>query len=204
MTPDNLLHIDGAGQPTRLLVIGGSAGSLQVVLGLLTNLRAGFPLPILLILHRNNVFESSLEELLASRTDLPIKEVEEKEPVIRGTLYLCPADYHVLVEKNQTFSLDYSERIHYSRPSIDVGFRSAADVYGPGLIGLLLSGGNADGAEGLEYIQEKGGITVVQDPATADVPYMPQQAISRMKADFIVPAGELPDFINSLARLPQK
>ena len=194
MTPDN----------PRLLAIGGSAGSLQVVLGLLTTLRVGFPLPILLILHRNNVFESSLEELLASRTDLPIKEVEEKEPVIPGTLYLCPADYHVLVEKNQTFSLDYSERVHYSRPSIDVSLRSAADVYGTGLIGLLLSGGNADGAEGLEYIQEKGGITVVQDPSTADVPYMPQQAISRMKADFIVPSGELPDFINSLARLPHK
>jgi two-component system chemotaxis response regulator CheB len=204
MTPDNPLPIDDAGQPARLLVIGGSAGSLQVVLGLLTALRAGFPLPIFLILHRNNVFESSLEEVLATRTDLPIKEVEEKEPVLPGTLYLSPADYHVLMEKDHTFSLDYSERIHYSRPSIDVSFRSAADVYGPGLIGLLLSGGNADGAEGLQYIREKGGITIVQDPSTADVPYMPQQAISRMQPNFIVPADGLPDFINSLARFPSR
>jgi two-component system chemotaxis response regulator CheB len=165
----------------QLLAIGGSAGSLQVVLGLLTALRAGFPLPIILILHRNSVFESSLEELLGTRTDLPIKEVEEKEPILPGTLYLCPADYHVLVEKDYTFSLDYSERVQYSRPSIDVSFLSAANVYGRGLIGLLLSGGNADGAEGLQYIRERGGVTVVQDPSTADVPYMPQQAISLIR-----------------------
>ena len=176
MKPDKPLPIDGSGQPARLpltgdlnpparlLAIGGSAGSLQVVLGLLTTLRAGFPLPIILILHRNSVFESSLEELLATRTDLPIKEVEEKEPILPGILYLSPADYHVLVEKDYTFSLDYSERVQYSRPSIDVSFLSAANVYGRELIGLLLSGGNADGAEGLQYIQEKGGITVVQDP----------------------------------------
>jgi two-component system chemotaxis response regulator CheB len=183
-----------------LLIIGGSAGSLHVVLGLMTILRAGFPIPVLLVLHRNGVFESSLEELLSARTDLPIKEVEEKEPILPGILYVCPADYHVLLEKNHSFSLDYSERIHYSRPSIDVSFRSAADIYGPGVIGLLLSGGNADGAEGLQYIQEKGGVTVVQDPSTADVPYMPQQAVSGMKVDLIVPAEGLPAIIDGLAR----
>jgi two-component system chemotaxis response regulator CheB len=207
MKPDNsiqasALAMDGARGPARLLVIGGSAGSLQVVLELLTTLRMGFPLPVFLILHRNSIFESSLEELLATRTTLSIKEVEEKEPILPGTLYLCPADYHVLVEKDHSFSLDYSERVHYSRPSIDVSFRSAADVYGPGLIGLLLSGGNADGAEGLQYIQEKGGITVVQDPSTADVPYMPRYALSRMEVDFVVPAEELPAFISGLGRRP--
>jgi two-component system chemotaxis response regulator CheB len=202
MTQDKQLPPIGDRLRHRLLIIGGSAGSLQVILELLTALRAGFPLPVLVVLHRNNVFESSLEDLFSSRTDLPIKEVEEKEPVLPGTVYLCPADYHVLVEKDHSFSLDYSERVHFSRPSIDVSFRSAADVYGAGLISLLLSGGNVDGAEGLQYIQERGGVTVVQDPQTADVPYMPQQAISRVKVDFIVPSEELPDFIKGLARLP--
>jgi two-component system chemotaxis response regulator CheB len=166
----------------------------------MTILRAGFPIPVLLVLHRNGVFESSLEELLSTRTDLPVKEVEEKEAILPGVLYVSPADYHVLLEKNHTFSLDYSERIHHSRPSIDVSFRSAAEIYGPGCIALLLSGGNADGAEGLQYIQEKGGVTVVQDPSRADVPYMPQQAISRMKVDFIAAAEELPAIIDGLAR----
>lgn len=183
----------------KLLVIGGSAGSLQVLLGILAAIRSGFPLPLLVVLHRNGVFESSLEDLLSSRTDLPIKEVEEKEPVLPGIAYICPADYHVLIEKDHTFSLDYSERVHYSRPSIDVSFRSAADVYGEGLISVLLSGGNVDGSEGTQYVQERGGTTIVQDPATAEVPYMPQQAISLVKVDFILPAGELPAFLNILA-----
>lgn len=203
MTQDKQLS-SGDHASRRLLIVGGSAGSLQVILGLLTALRAGFPLPVLIVLHRSGVVESSLEDLFSSRTDLPIKEVEEKEPVLPGTVYLCPADYHVLLEKNYTFSLDYSERVHFSRPSIDVSFRSAADVYGPGLISLLLSGGNVDGAEGLQYIQERGGVTIVQDPQTADVPYMPQQAISRVKVDFIVPSEELPDLIKGLVRLPPR
>jgi two-component system chemotaxis response regulator CheB len=186
----------------RLLVIGGSAGSLQVIMSLLKAIRSGFPLPVLIVLHRNTSFESILEELFATRTDSPIKEVEEKERALPGTIYLCPADYHVLLEKDRTFSLDYSERVNYSRPSIDVAFKSAADSFGQGLIALLLSGGNGDGAEGLQYVQERGGMTAVQDPQTAEVPFMPQQAISRMKVDFIIPAKDLPDFVSGLARLP--
>jgi len=184
----------------RLLVIGGSAGSLQVILSLLTAIGEDFPMPVLIVLHRNSGFESSLEDLLSTRTQLQIKEVEEKDQLRTGTIYLCPPDYHVLLEKDHSFSLDYSERVHFSRPSIDVTFRSAADVFGPGLITLLLSGGNADGAEGMQYVQEKGGVTVVQDPATADVPYMPQQVITRMKVDFIVPADEIRGFVRQLGR----
>jgi two-component system chemotaxis response regulator CheB len=185
---------------SRLLVIGGSAGSLQVILSLLTAIGEDFPMPVLIVLHRNGGFESSLEDLFSTRTQLLIREVEEKDQLRTGTIYLCPADYHVLLEKDQSFSLDYSERVHFSRPSIDVTFRSAADVFGPGVISLLLSGGNADGAEGMQYVKERGGLTVVQDPSTADVPYMPQQVITRMKVDFIVPADEIPGFVRQLGR----
>jgi two-component system, chemotaxis family, protein-glutamate methylesterase/glutaminase len=184
----------------RLLAIGGSAGSLQVVLLLLTALSDSFPMPVLVILHRNGVFESSLEDLFASRTNMPIKEVEEKEQLHNGVVYICPPDYHVLLEQDHSFSLDYSERIHFSRPSIDVTFRSTADVYGPGLICLLLSGGNADGVEGMQYAQERGGLTIVQDPATAEVPYMPQQAVTRMKPDFIITADQIPAFVRDLGQ----
>lgn len=184
----------------KLLLIGGSAGSLQVILSILMAMGKEYPMPVLVVLHRNNVFESSLEDLLSSRTRLSIKEVEEKEPILPRTVYLCPADYHVLVEKDHTFSLDYSERVNYSRPSIDVTFKSAADVYGAGLVALLLSGGNADGTEGLQYVQECGGFTIVQDPLTAEVPYMPQQALLRMKVDLVIPTEELPGLIRSMGR----
>lgn len=183
----------------RLLAIGGSAGSLQVVLGVLSAIGDSFPMPVLVVLHRNVGFESSLEDLFSSRTSLSIKEVEEKDPLLDGTVYLCPADYHVLLETDRSFSLDYSERVNFSRPSIDVTFRSAADVYGGGLMAVLLSGGNADGAEGLQYVKECGGISVVQDPATADVPYMPQQAIMRMTPDYILPTEEITGFIRNWA-----
>jgi len=186
----------------ELIVIGGSAGSLQIIMKIMTAIGPGFPIPILVVLHRNSTFESNLEYLLSSRTSLPIKEVEEKETLVPGTVYVCPADYHVLLEQDHSFSLDYSERVHYSRPSIDVSFRSAADVYGEDLLCCLLSGGNADGVDGLEYMKERGGISVVQDPATAEVPYMPRHAIEKFKVDFILPAGEIPHFIGQLGRPP--
>ncbi|HVU56272.1 MAG TPA: chemotaxis protein CheB [Puia sp.] len=186
----------------KLIIIGGSAGSLQVILGIIPAIGPSFPLPVLILVHRNVGFESNLEELFSSRTRASIKEVEEKEPILPGTIYIAPADYHVLIEEDQTFSLDYSERVNFSRPSIDVTFRCAADVYGKELVCVLLSGGNADGVEGLEYVKTKSGIAVVQDPATAEVPYMPQHAVNRVAVDFIVPAEEMPAFIKGLAYLP--
>jgi two-component system chemotaxis response regulator CheB len=184
----------------RLLVIGGSAGSLQVIVSVLAALGKDYPMPVLVVLHRNGVFESSLEELLTARTQQVIREVEEKDRLRAGVVYLCPADYHVLVERDFSFSLDYSERVNFSRPSIDVTFRSASDVYGAGVVALMLSGGNADGAEGMQYVKERGGFTIVQDPATAEVPYMPQQVMLRMQVDVVAATEELPGIIRALGR----
>lgn len=186
----------------KLMIIGGSAGSLQVIMGIISVIRPDFPLPVLIVLHRNSVFESNLEELFATRTQAIIKEVEEKEVIMPGVIYIAPADYHVLIEEDQTFSLDYSERVNFSRPSIDVTFRCAADVYGADLVCLLLSGGNADGVEGLGYAKERGGLAVVQDPVTAEVPYMPQHALSQVAVDFVVAAEDIPAFLKGLAFLP--
>ncbi len=184
-------------KPVKLIVIGGSAGSLQVILDLLSPLDRSFPIPILVVLHRSGPFESGMEELLAARTRMQSKEVEEKEPLLPGTVYICPADYHVLIEKDHSLSLDYSERVNYSRPSIDVSFRSAADVYGSALICLLLSGGNADGAEGLDYAKERGATTIVQDPETAEVSYMPNYAIAHARVDLILKPEEMPEALFS-------
>lgn len=186
--------------PDKLLIVGGSAGSLQVILSLLTVMGKDYPMPVLIVLHRTGGFASNLEEVLSGRTNLIIKEVEEKEFLRAGTAYLCPADYHVLLEQDRSFSLDYSERVNYSRPSIDVTFRSAADVYGVGLTALLLSGGNADGAEGMKYVKERGGFTIVQDPQTADVPYMPQQVLLRMTVDVVAAKDELPAVVMALGK----
>ena len=188
----------------KLLLIGGSAGSLQVILSMLTAAGRGYAMPVVVVLHRNNTFESSLEDLMASRTQVAIKEIEEKEPVLPGMVYLCPADYHVLIEQDHTFSLDYSERVNFSRPSIDVTFKSAADVYGAGVVAVVLSGGNADGAEGMQYIKAQGGFTIIQDPETAEVPYMPQQVLLRMGVDLVVPTEELPGLIKRFGRPDHK
>jgi len=169
---------------------------------IISTIRPDFPLPVLVVLHRNSSFDSSLEDLFASRSRALIKEVEEKEIIMPGVVYIAPPDYHVLIEEDQTFSLDYSEKVNFSRPSIDVTFHCASDVYGAELVCLLLSGGNADGVEGLEYVKARGGVVVVQDPATAEVPYMPQHAINQVAVDFVMPAEDIPAFLKGLAFLP--
>ena len=170
----------------RLIVIGGSSGSLQVVLDVLDRIPSNYPVAILLILHRGNSNESLLTDLLIVKSNLPVREVEEKEKISAPHIYLAPADYHVLIEKDKTFSLDYSEKMNYSRPSIDVSFISAAEVYGEKLTGILLSGANEDGAEGIKTIKESGGHTIIQDPDSALVNYMPRQAILKSKIDEVL------------------
>ena len=142
----------------ELLLIGGSSGSLGIVLSILSALPGNYPVSILLVMHRGNSQESLLNEVLGIKSNMPVVEVEEKEPIRASRVYLAPADYHVLIEKNKTFSLDYSEKQNYSRPSIDVSFTSAAEVYGPHLMGILLSGANDDGTAGMLSIKNRAGI----------------------------------------------
>lgn len=150
---------------------------------------------VVLVLHRRADGESLLAEILARRTPMPVKEVEDKEPILPGTVYLAPADYHLLFESRELFSLDSSEKVHYCRPSIDVSFESAAEVFGPHCIGVLLSGANADGAAGLLRIREAGGYTLVQHPQTAEVGYMPQHAIALGAAVEVLEVQRLADKI---------
>jgi two-component system chemotaxis response regulator CheB len=181
----------------ELLLIGGSAGSLDVLLQLLPALRPGLDMAIVVVLHRKPG-ESMLAELLNGRMFLPVKEAEEKEPIELNNVYIAPADYHLLIEKDKTFSLDYSEKVHYSRPAIDVTFETAAEAYGPSVAALLLSGANSDGSEGLHKIKQSGGLTLVQDPSEASVSYMPQQAIGYLEVDHIAGTKELVGIVNGL------
>lgn len=180
------------------ILIGGSAGSLQALFTILAELKSDFNLPVLLALHRLSTTDSNLEDALAVKTHLQVEEVEEKEPIQKGHLYICPPDYHVLIEPDETFSLDASERINFSRPSLDVIFKSAAEVFEKRLTAILLSGANTDGAEGLSFVKEKGGTTVVQDPSEAVVSYMPLQALKQMSPDHVLTSQRIGQFLNSV------
>jgi two-component system chemotaxis response regulator CheB len=182
----------------RLIMIGGSAGSLQVIMKLLPDLRLFLPVTIVIVLHRKPSHDETLVSLLSTKTSWPVREAEEKEPILPGHIYIAPPDYHLLVESDHTFSLDVSEKVNYSRPSIDITFESAAEVYGPALLAILLSGANADGQQGMHNIKAAGGTCIVQHPASAEVAYMPMQAIGNVEIDAILHAEELAPFLNKL------
>lgn len=182
----------------KIVVIGGSAGSLEVLLHLLPRLNKNLSVPVIIVIHRKASNDDVLTNLLNSKTSLLVKEAEEKEAIKPGCVYICPANYHLLIETDFTLSLDYSEKVNFSRPSIDVTFQSAADACEAGTTCILLSGGNNDGTKGLLFTQMKGGKTIVQNPDTAEVPYMPQEAIALNAADLIVNKEDLYQIINSL------
>lgn len=180
------------------LIIGGSAGSLDVLLEIFPGLRNDLNFPIVLVVHRKASNESLLTDLLQSRTQLKVSEAEEKEFLKPGKVFIAPADYHTLIEEDGTISLDYSEKVNYSRPSIDVTFQAAAEVFKEKAVCILLSGSNADGVEGLKSVNNYGGKVVIQNPNTAIMPYMPQQAVLGVKPHVILDSYEMADFINNL------
>ncbi|MVM31768.1 chemotaxis protein CheB [Spirosoma sp. HMF4905] len=182
----------------KIVLIGGSTGSIDVLLKLLPALPPTLSFALIIVLHRKNTSDSTLANLFSLKTNLPLKEVDDKDSIVPGMIYLAPADYHLLIEQDGTFSLDDSEKVNYSRPSIDVTFESTADVYGPSLVGILLSGANADGTNGLSAIKRAGGVTIVQQPETAQVAFMPQQAILSAPIDFVLNIQELISFVKAL------
>ncbi|MFD1629299.1 chemotaxis protein CheB [Pseudopedobacter beijingensis] len=180
-----------------LLLIGGSAGSLKVILDVLPELKP-LSFPIIIILHRKPLQHSVLQDLLSAHTPIPVIEVEDKTMLEPGTIYIAPSDYHLLIEKNKMVTLDYSEKINHSRPSIDICFMSAADIYKNKTCAILLSGANSDGVDGLKLIKLNNGIAIAQSPETAEVSFMPKQAIEKVAIDYILRPEEIADFINSL------
>ncbi len=182
----------------QTVAIGGSAGSLDVLLKIVPQLPTGSGASFVIVVHRKNDADSILVDLLSARTRMNVKEVEDKEPILPNVIYIAPPDYHLLFEDKASFSLDSSEKVHYSRPSIDVTFESVADTFHSSSIGILLSGANADGAEGLARIKQAGGFTIAQDPATADVAYMPQQAIYKNAVAEIAAADAIAGWIRKL------
>jgi two-component system chemotaxis response regulator CheB len=172
--------------PLEAIVIGGSAGGIDALLALLPGLPAGYRLPIIIVLHLPDERDSRLAEIFAARMALPVCEATDKDTIRPGTVYFAGAGYHLSIEADHSFSLSCEPPLHFSRPSIDILMESAADAYGPGLLGILLTGANDDGAAGLCRIQERGGMTVVQDPSEAHIAIMPAAALDIFTPDRIL------------------
>jgi two-component system, chemotaxis family, protein-glutamate methylesterase/glutaminase len=162
---------------TEAVVIGASAGALEALSVILPALPAGFRLPLIVVVHIPPDKRSVLAELFQAKCRIPVREAEDKEPIIDGTVYFAPPDYHLLVEANRSLALSSDEPVLFSRPSIDVLFESAADAFGPGLIAIILSGANQDGAKGVKAVVDAGGVALVQNPEGAFASTMPEAAI---------------------------
>jgi two-component system, chemotaxis family, protein-glutamate methylesterase/glutaminase len=182
------------------IVVGTSAGGLFALTGILQNLPADFPLPVLIVQHRAKGQRDLLEELLQSKSEIRIKQADEKEKILPSVVYFAPPDYHLLVERDKTLSLSCDEHVRYSRPSIDVLFESAAEVYKDKLIGIILTGANNDGAAGIKAINSYGGVTIAQSPAEADYPFMPQASIETGKIKHIWTLPQIQNFLLKITR----
>jgi two-component system chemotaxis response regulator CheB len=179
----------------RAVVIGASAGAIQALSEILPALPADFPLPILIVVHVPADPGSILASLFEKKCQMVVREAEDKEPALGGVIYFAPAGYHLLVEAEGTLSLSSDEEVMYSRPSIDVLFESAADAYGPAVIGIILTGANSDGAKGLRAIAAAGGTALVQEPTTAYASAMPRAALSECASARSTTLAEIVNFL---------
>lgn len=186
------------GPKYRCITIGVSAGGMDALSIIIPGLPPAFPIPVVVIQHVSPHSDNYLTYYLDNISAIKVKEVDEKEKLRPGVVYTAPPNYHVLVEEDETFSLSLEERVNFARPSIDVFFQSAADVYGPHLIGIILTGANNDGSQGLKMIKEQGGLAIVQDPHTAEVDGMPRAAIEATKVDHILTLDQIAPFLVKL------
>jgi two-component system chemotaxis response regulator CheB len=179
----------------ELVVMGASWGGLDALGRVLAALPPDFPVPVVVVQHRGAQSRGgTLEAMLAIDGGLPVREIDDKDAILPGAAYVAPADYHLIVERG-SFALSVDERVQHARPSIDVTLETAADSYGSRMIGVVLTGANEDGAAGLRTVMERGGITVVQDPASAAKPTMPQAAIDAGGAQRVLPLEEIAPFL---------
>ena len=181
-----------------LIVIGGSAGAIEVLGKLLSGLSEAFTAAVAIVIHLPPEGPNVLHEIFAVPGAPPMKLAEDKEPIAAGTIYFAPPDYHLLVERGRTFALSQDDRVHYSRPAVDVLFESAAEAYGDRLLGIVLSGANADGAAGLKAIAAAGGMTIVQALESAEMIAMPAAALeaapASLEVDVTAMAGLLREY----------
>jgi two-component system, chemotaxis family, protein-glutamate methylesterase/glutaminase len=179
------------------ITIGASAGGLQALNAILPIFPAYFAIPIIIVLHVPQTKPSLLVELFTPKCDLTVREPDDKQAVTSG-IWFAPPGYHLMIESGRTFALSVDDPVNFSRPSVDVLFQSAADVYGRKLLGVILSGANGDGALGAKSIAEKGGSILAQDPDEAEAEAMPLAAISAVKTITVAPLSRIANLLRDL------
>lgn len=186
----------------QAITIGVSAGGLHALILLFENLPADYPIPIIVVQHRAKDRQELLEEVLQNKCKITIKQADEKEKIKSGIIYIAPPGYHLLVEEDRTFSLSSDEHLSFSKPSIDVLFESAAEVFKQRLVGVILTGANNDGTNGIKTIKKYGGLTIAQQPLEAQYPFMPQAAINQGAVTHVWTLGEIQKYLSQLALQP--
>lgn len=194
------LHQFPADRPIDAIVIGTSAGGVEALSVLLPALPANLRVPVLIVLHLPRDRPSRLVEIFAPKCALSVQEAEDKAPAAPGTVYFAPPDYHLLLDPGPCLALSADEPVNFSRPSIDVLFESAADVYGKGVAAIILTGASQDGALGLDAVRRAGGCTIVQQPDTAQAPLMTEAALARGPVDFVLSLEAIANLLRSLSR----
>ena len=182
----------------KAVIIGGSAGSFQVVTRILNSLPKNFPLPVLLCLHRLKHVRSGFVEALSLKSNIPVEEPNDKDMLKPGKAYLAPANYHMYIELANRVALSCDDPVNHSRPSIDLSFITAANAYRDKLIGIILSGANKDGALGLKHLVEKGGLAIVQDPKECEVKTMTESSLKLTKVDHVFRTNDIINFLNKI------
>ncbi len=182
----------------QAIVIGSSAGGIQALATVLSPLPKDFPLPIIIVQHLHPNSNSYLSRILQHHTQLQVKQADEKELILNSWVYIAPPGYHLLIEENRTFSLSIDKPVKYARPSVDVLFETAAYAYQEHLIGIILTGANNDGCDGVKKIKNMGGYIIVQDPKTAVASSMPEAAIGSTTVDKILPLFKIGEYLLQL------
>jgi two-component system, chemotaxis family, protein-glutamate methylesterase/glutaminase len=183
-----------------IVVMGVSSGGMAALSTIIPMLSKDFVLPVVIVQHQHPHADDFLVRYLNEKCELSVKLAEEKESIEPATVYLAPPNYHLLIEQDRTFSLSIAARVNYARPSVDVLFETAADAFGANTIGIILTGANNDGSQGLKMVHDCGGLAIVQDPATAEATEMPRAAIAATNVDHIVPLAEIGHILNSLSK----
>ncbi len=185
-------------EPFPAVVIGASVGAIEALSRVLPSLPAGYPFAVMVVVHLPRQSRSLLSAIFAERCMMPVKEVEDKEPLVPGTIYFAAPDYHLLVNPDFTLALSSDEPVHYSRPSVDVLFESAAAAFGDALTGVILTGSNEDGAAGLACVAAAGGSALVQQPSTAEGRNMPASAISACPGAYVMDLEGISAFLSAM------
>lgn len=196
------MSIDLGARRYAAVVLGGSAGAMDAFVRIFSRLPGSFPWPLAAVLHLHPNQEGGFVDILDRQCALRVKEAEDKEAIVPGRICFAPPNYHLLVEQGRTFALSAEEKVKHARPSIDVLFESAADAWRSRLIGVVLSGASDDGADGLRRIKDLGGLTVVQDPAWTEHPFMPRAAMEAVGPDHVLDVEGIADLLISLAAFP--